>query len=96
MASRRGQTEKLLGAVKTAARREFRNKWRQSSFNCRRSGFRLGGRPFGSGAARRPSALAICRSKRASPSALRPFVAARSALAKSASPAVRNSPRYAF
>jgi hypothetical protein len=75
-------------------------------------GFRLGGRPFGSGATRRLSALtieslddqepwrsralAICRLKRASPSAHPPFVAACGASAKSASPTVRNSSRYAF
>jgi hypothetical protein len=39
----------------------------------------FGGRPFGSGATRRASASAICRLKRASPSAHPPFVAARSA-----------------
>jgi hypothetical protein len=41
----------------------------QRQFNCRRSDFRLGGRSFGSSPTRRPSALAICRLKRAPPSA---------------------------
>jgi hypothetical protein len=34
-------------------------KWGQSQFNCGRSGFRLGGRPLGSGATRRLSGLTI-------------------------------------
>jgi hypothetical protein len=68
----------------------------QSRSNCRRSDFCLGGRPFGSGATLRPSALAIYGLKRASPSADPPFVAARGVSAKSASLSVRNSPRYAF
>jgi hypothetical protein len=67
--------------------------WGQSRFNCRLSADLAGGRPLGSGSARRLVALAMRCLKASSPSAQPLLVAVRSSSMKAADRRSRNRPR---